>query len=145
MTKKLVTVTPEVTIEEVSRLFTSRHISAVPVVDKDNKVIGVVSESDIISNVMRREPDFAEKLGEIVLSDDTKVHKSPAAGSTSTAADIMTSPAVTALEETTLQELNQVIIQKKIRRVIIVDSSGHPVGIISRGDIMKMLGKYLER
>ncbi len=57
----------------------------------------------------------------------------------------MTSPAVTALEESTLQELNQILIQKKIRRVIIVDGSGHPVGIISRGDILKILGKYLEK
>jgi molybdopterin-containing oxidoreductase family membrane subunit len=142
MTKKLATVTPQATIEEISRLLTSRNISAVPVVDKDNKVIGLVSESDIISNVMRREPDFAEKLEGLVPSH-TKVDKYPAAGST--AADIMTSPAVTALEETTLQELNQIIIQKKIRRVIIVDGNGHPIGIISSGDIMKMLGKYLER
>jgi len=146
MTKKLVTVTPEVTIEEISRLFTSRHISAVPVVDKDNKVIGVVSESDIILNVMRHEPDFAEKLGGPVLPDTKDINGDKyysAAGGT--AADIMTSPAVTAPEEATLQELNRIIVQKKIRRVFIVDSSGHPIGMISRGDIMKMLGKYLER
>jgi molybdopterin-containing oxidoreductase family membrane subunit len=142
MTKKLVTVTPEVTIEEVSKLLTSRHISAVPVVDKDNKVIGVVSESDIISNVIRHEPDFTEKSGNHL--SDTKGDKHPAAVGT-TAADIMTSPPVTAFKETTLQELNQIIMQKKIRRVIIVDGNGHPIGIISRGDIMKMLGKYLER
>ncbi|HXW68261.1 MAG TPA: NrfD/PsrC family molybdoenzyme membrane anchor subunit [Dissulfurispiraceae bacterium] len=121
MTKKLVTVTPEVTIEEVSGLLISRNISAVPVVDKDNKVIGVVSESDIIFN------------------SDIKRDESHVPGIT--AADIMTSPAVTALQESSLEELKQIIIQKKIRRVIIVDSSGHPIGIISRGDILKILGK----
>ncbi len=143
MTKKLVTVTPEATIEEISKLLTSRNISAVPVVDKDNKVIGVVSDSDIISNEMRRGPEFAEKLGEPVLSD-TQGDKRPAAA-VGTAADIMTSPAVTALEESSLQDLNRILMEKKIRRVIIVDSGGHPVGIISRGDIMKILGKYLEK
>ena len=56
-----------------------------------------------------------------------------------TASDIMTSPAITALEDTSMKELIRSIADRKIKRIIIVDGKGHPVGIVSRVDILRTL------
>jgi molybdopterin-containing oxidoreductase family membrane subunit len=137
MSKRVLTVIPETTVEEISRLLVSHRISGVPVIDKENRIIGVVSESDIIFKEIHHEPHLLERLGDIILPDSAEKTKS--AGGT--AADIMTSPAIVALEETPLKDLIQIITEKKIKRIIIADKEGHPVGIVSRIDIVKALEK----
>ncbi|MBF0557562.1 MAG: polysulfide reductase NrfD [Nitrospirae bacterium] len=136
MSKRVLSVTPETPVEEVSKLLISKNISGVPVVDKENKVIGVISESDIIFNEMRREPQLAEKVGDLVMPNMKGDERGPGVH----AGDIMTSPAVTADEDTHLKELHRLIMQKKIKRVIVVNEAGHPLGVVSRADILRVLG-----
>ena len=54
MTKQVVTVPPDASVPEIARLLLDRHISAVPVVDADDRVLGIVSEGDLI-----RRPEVA--------------------------------------------------------------------------------------
>jgi CBS domain-containing protein len=51
----------------------------------------------------------------------------------------MTSPAITAREETPLRDIIQIITERKIKRIIIVDDKGRPAGIVSRIDIVRAL------
>jgi len=134
MTTKPVTVSPDATSDEIGKLLAFRRISGVPVVDSDNRVIGVVSESDIIFKMIQDEPHFVETVGELILSKEERREKLG-----DTAKDLMTSPAITAFEDTPLKELNKTITYKKIKRIIILDKEGHPVGIVSRADILKIL------
>jgi CBS domain-containing protein len=108
----------------------------VPVVDKENRVIGVVSESDIIFREIHQDPRLVERVGDMVLPRNLRAFER--AGNT--AGEIMTSPPVTAQEGTALRELIRIITEKKIKRIIIVDREGHLVGIVSRIDIVKALG-----
>jgi CBS domain-containing protein len=133
MTRNLITATPDITVGEISKLLVTHRISGVPVVDKENRVIGVVSESDIILKEIYNVPHLVERLGEIIMPPS---HQGKKTGGT--ASDIMTSPAITALEETPLRELVQIISDKKIKRVIIVDKEGHPKGIVSRMDLVRV-------
>ncbi len=133
MTKNPITATPDNTVEEIGKLLITNRISGVPVVDRENKVIGVVSESDIILKEIYSEPHLVARLGEIIMPPS---HQGEKTGGT--ASDIMTSPAITALEETPLRELVQIISDKKIKRVIIVDKEGHPKGIVSRMDLVRI-------
>jgi CBS domain-containing protein len=137
MSVKVLSVAPETTVEEISRLLVAHRISGVPVVDTDNKVVGVVSESDIIFKEIRHEPRLLERLGEIILPESAE--KTERTGGT--AAEIMTSPAITVHEETPLRGLISIITGKKIKRIIVVDKEGHAVGIVSRIDIVKALEK----
>jgi CBS domain-containing protein len=137
MSKRVLTIAPETTVEEISRLLVSHRISGVPVVDKENRVIGVVSESDIIFKEIHHEPRLLERLGDIILPDSAERTESTGGA----AADIMTSPAIVAFEETPLKELIQTITEKKIKRIIVVDKDGHPAGIVSRIDIVKAIEK----
>lgn len=135
MSKKVITVAPETTVEEISRILVSTRISGVPVVDEENKVLGVVSESDIIFREIHHEPHLVERLGDIVLPRTFRDVERTG----NTAAEIMTAPAVTAREGTPVSELIRIITEKKIKRVIIVDNEAHPLGIVSRIDIVKAL------
>ena len=133
MTRKVFTVAPETSVEDIRQILLSNRISGVPVVDPNNRVVGIVSESDIVISLIHEEPQLSEKLKDIVQSESHKQKAKPG----STAADIMTSPAITAIENTPLEELVHIITSKRIKRVIIVDPSGQPLGIVSKIDIVK--------
>lgn len=137
MTKKVLSVSPGTTVEDISNLLVSNHISGIPVVDVEKRILGVVSESDIIFKEIHHEPHLLERLGSIILPEPVEGIKRTGG----TAAEIMTSPAVVAYAETPLKEIIQIITERKIKRIIIVDREGHPVGIVSRIDIVKALGK----
>ncbi len=135
MTKKVLAAAPQTTVEEIGKLLVSHRISGMPVIDGERRVIGVVSESDIIFREIQHEPRLLEKLGDIILPE---THQSRGR-SGGVASDIMTSPAFTAFEETPLRELTRIITEKKIKRIIIVDRERRLVGIVSRIDIVKAL------
>lgn len=137
MWRKVISVRPETSVEEISRILVTNRISGVPVVDSENRVVGVVSESDIIFKEIHKEPHLIERLGTIILPEDRQQAKREG----NTAAGIMTSPAITALEDTPMKELVRFITEKKIKRIVIVDREGRLAGIVSRIDIVKALEK----
>lgn len=118
MTRKVVMVTEDTQVEEVERLLALKTISGVPVIDRDNKVIGVISEADLILSEIRQEGRRNGKK----------------------ASDIMTSPPLIAYEDTDLEELGKTMNEKKIRRIVVVDGENRPIGIISRRDIIRTFG-----
>jgi CBS-domain-containing membrane protein len=109
----------------------------VPVVDAENRVNGVVSESDIIFAEIHQEPHLVERLKKVVLPETHEMEGVPGI----TASEIMTSPPITAREETPLIELIEMTTEKKIKRIFIVDQEGHPVGVVSKIDLVKALEK----
>lgn len=123
MTRRVVTVTEDTPVEEVERILASKGISGVPVVDSDRRVVGVVSEADII-----------------LLETEQKDRKN-----WKRASDIMTSPPLIAYENTDLKEIGKTMIEKGIRRIIVIDEENRPIGIISRRDIIRAFGSHLSR
>jgi CBS domain-containing protein len=107
-------------------------ISGFPVVDEQNRVLGVVSESDIILYEINPQPHLVARLKQVILPR-SGASQSPGG----TAADIMSSPAITARDNAPLRELSQELLEKKIKRIIIVDQNRRPVGVVSRIDIVK--------
>jgi molybdopterin-containing oxidoreductase family membrane subunit len=137
MTRDVITVRPDSTVEEIGRILNSNRISGVPVVDKENRIMGVVTESDIVFNEIHHEPQLTVRLRKIVLPAMPERRERPG----STASEIMTSPPITAGEDTPLRDLIQIITDNKIKRIFIVDKDGHPAGVVSMIDIVKVLEK----
>jgi molybdopterin-containing oxidoreductase family membrane subunit len=135
MSKDTITVGMDSTAEDIGITLVTNRISGVPVVDGENRVAGVVSESDIIFSEIHREPHLAERLADIIIPEAKRKRERPGL----TALEIMTSPAITAREEAPMRELIQTITDKKIKRIIIVDADNRPVGIVSRIDIVRVL------
>lgn len=132
MTREVQSIIPTTPVEEVRRLMSATGISGFPVVDKQNRVLGVVSESDIILYEIHQQPHLVAKLKQVIMPNAGEAH-----GPGGTAADIMSSPAITARDDAPLRELSQELLERKIKRLIIVDAEQHPVGVVSRIDIVK--------
>jgi CBS domain-containing protein len=108
MTRNVHTIHPGASAQEAARLLSQEHISGAPVVDAHSKVIGIVTEADIISKVNRE--------GLCV-------------------ADIMSHEVIAVGEETTVSEIAMLFAERKIKRVPVLHD-GKLVGIVSRADIV---------
>jgi CBS domain-containing protein len=108
MTRKVCTIHPEASAQEVAQLLDSQRISGAPVVDADGILIGIITEADIISKVNR---------------DGLCV------------ADIMSHELIVVNEETDVSEIAMLLTERKIKRVPVVQD-GKLVGIVSRADIV---------
>ncbi len=137
MTTPVVTTKPTASVKDVAKLFLQRRISAVPVVDDTGKVVGIISESDL----MRRAESGTEwqrpwwltlMTGEQRLAEDyIKVHATKVA-------DVMTSKVITATPDTPLEEIAGVLEKNGIKRVPVVHN-GDLVGIVSRANLVQAM------
>ena len=132
MVRDVVTVTPDTRISEVRHIMITRGLSGFPVVDAENRVIGVVSESDIIFSEIHQEPHLVDMLANGI-HPSSQARKNPG----EMVSEIMTSPAITTREDATLRDLSQILLDKKIKRVIVVDQENRPAGLVSRIDLVK--------
>lgn len=103
----------ETLLNEVANLMVEADCGEIPVTDSSNKVIGVVTDRDIVVRVVAK-------------------GKNPSAV---TAAECMSKPVVVVTEDTTLADVIKVMEENQIRRVPVVDASGCCCGIISQADV----------
>jgi CBS domain-containing protein len=130
MTTDVVTVLPATVYKEVVERLQERRVSAVPVVDADGRVIGIVSEADLL---LKEERPGRRPGGPLV-----DPHGDSAKALARNAAALMTSPAVTVLPETTLTEAARLMHRRRVKRLPVVDADGRLVGIVSRGDLIRV-------
>ncbi len=141
MTKGVLTVEPETPIREVAEILVNHKISGVPVVDKDGKLKGIVSEGDLLCKEAGPAlPDGLCILGAVIIYHGFREYQREFRKfSAMNAAEIMTEEVETAREDTEVGEIARIMRDKHIKRVPIVDDAGKLVGIVSRQDIVKML------
>jgi len=137
MTRPPITITADVSVEACARLLLDKRISAVPVVDADNRVIGIVSEGDLIR---RRESGTQRHVSwwlELVSDPQTMARDyTKSAGHKVT--DIMTRKVVSVAEDTPLATIADILEKHRIKRVPVV-TGGKLVGIVSRADLVRAL------
>ncbi|MGW4298271.1 CBS domain-containing protein [Streptomyces sp. NPDC004376] len=106
-------------------------VSALPVLEGDGRVIGVVSEADLLPKEEFRdsEPDRLTQLRR--MADLAK------AGAV-TAGELMSTPAVTVHADATLPEAARIMAVKGVKRLPVIDAQGALVGVVSRGDLLKV-------
>jgi CBS domain-containing protein len=132
MTTDVVWVDPSKTIREIAQLISERHISAVPVVDSSNKIVGIVSEGDLIQR---------EELGTstTLSGQNTRGANADYAKSHGMyASDVMTRNVITVSEDTSLAEIAEIMQTERIKRVP-VTRDAKLVGIVSRSNIVQTL------
>lgn len=118
-------------ISYVAQTFYKKNISGAPVVDLEDRPIGVVSELDIIESVKKSR---IEKLSQAKgLMEKTKV------------SEIMTKKVVTASPDASLTELADLMFKKDVNRIPIVDKNGKLLGLITRGDLLRGVYSQIEQ
>ncbi len=131
MTQTVVAVGRDAPFKEMIGLMAQWKVSAVPVLEGEGRVIGVVSEADLLPKEEFRDsdPDRFTQLRR--LPDLAK------AGAV-TAGELMTSPAVTVHPDATLAEAARIMAQRRVKRLPVVNSEGMLEGMVSRGDLLKV-------
>ena len=127
MTTAVVVVRRGATFKEMAAALRRYRVSALPVVDADGKVIGVVSEADMLAKEALVDPGVIDEL-----VHHKEVHK---AGGL-TAGDLMTHPAVTVRPEDSVEHAARLMYNLRIKRLPVVDAGGGLVGVISRTDLL---------
>jgi CBS domain-containing protein len=131
MTRDPMTVTPDTTLKDVAAILSSKGISGLPVVDGESRVLGVVSEADIL----RKEQGLGGRRGGVLgwlLDRDEPDPKLEAR----TAGEAMTSPALTTEPGRPVSEAAKLMVEKGINRLPVV-SEGRLVGIVTRADLVR--------
>jgi len=136
MTSAVETVGPAATFQEVAELLRTRSISAVPVTDAAGHVLGVVSEADLLLKEER-----AALAGTHRLLEGPRRRRARARAAALTAADLMTSPAVTIGAQTPLPEAARTMRERHVKRLPVVDGTSRIVGIVSRSDLLAVFAR----
>jgi len=132
-----VSVSKTATFREIAAKLRECRVSAFPVVDADGKVIGVVSEADLmVKEAMGDEPNVVWGLLAGIVH-----HAGRAKAAGVTAADLMTSPAVTVGPGDTVEHAARLMCDRKVKRLPVVDQRGRPIGIISRSDVLTVFDR----
>ena len=132
MTTRVVSVTRDASFRAMAAALREHRVSAFPVVDDDGKVIGVVSEADmLVKEALDSEPHGMPGMITGILR--RKEHEK-ARGTT--ADDLMTSPAITVTPDDTLERAARLMYTRKVKRLPVVDANGHLAGIVGRSDLL---------
>ncbi|MGM0701363.1 MAG: CBS domain-containing protein [Pseudomonadota bacterium] len=135
MTPNVITVEPDTDVREIARLLLENHISAVPVVNEEQAVLGIVSEGDLMRRVEngteRRKSWWLKSLfhGAGDAGDYVKSHGRKAS-------EIMTRDLITITEDTPLNRIARLLEKHHIKRVPVV-RDGRLVGIVSRANLLR--------
>ena len=137
MTTRVVSVTKDASFRAMVAALREYRVSAFPVVDDDGKVIGVVSEADmLVKEALESEPEGMPGMIAGILR--RKEHEK-ARGTT--AGDLMTCPAVTVTPDDTLERAARLMYTRKVKRLPVIDANGHLVGIIGRSDLLSVFDR----
>lgn len=135
MTSEVVTATPTMSVEALTRLLLDKGVSGVPVVGAGGEVLGVVSEADLLR---RLQSPRRQKWWLAFLADRVEMATEFARIHGRRVEDVMNQPAVTVAEETPVEEVAQILEEHRIKRVPVV-REGRLVGIVSRRDLVRAL------
>lgn len=130
MSRDVVTVSPETPLKEVAKILGDRRISGLPVCDGEGRVVGVVSETDIV----RREQGLPPRRSTVLewLSGRAETPRRAAR----TAGEAMTTPAVTIGAGRAVAEAARLMVEREVNRLPVVDR-GELVGILTRADLVR--------
>lgn len=104
------------------------------------QALSLLSRSDVSCVVVIEHPDTTEmRLGIVTERDVVRLLRRGVDADTATLSEVMTSPLVTVTRDSTLFDASALLSERHIRRVVVVDEAGHPVGILSQHEIVKGL------
>ncbi|MBN2333039.1 MAG: CBS domain-containing protein [Deltaproteobacteria bacterium] len=142
MTTPVITVTPETGIKELATLLTSRRISGAPVVDGEGRLLGIVTETDLLfTEKPLHIPTFFTILDSLLYFENPfKMDKEMKKLTASTVADIYTADCLTITAATPVDEIAALMIDEQKNLLPVVDEDRKVVGIISRTNMLSLIG-----
>ena len=137
MTRSVAAVRETAGYKEIITMMQRRHISSFPVLDAADRVVGVVSEADLLFKEVGPEP-FTGPAGSL-LATGRRGERAKAAAVT--AGELMSQPAVTIGPDATLAEAAKMMYARRVKRLPVVDDADRLIGVISRVDVLSVFGR----
>ncbi len=140
MTREVITVSPDTSVEELGRLFIEKNISGAPVVDSEGRLYGIVTENDLI----RREKKFniptIIKIFDAILplESESKVEEEIKRMTATEVKEICTREVITIEEDTPLSEIATIMSEKKVHLLPVL-KEGRIVGIVGKKDVIRAI------
>ena len=141
MTPNPIAVTPQTPLKEAIQILAEKKISGLPVQDDAGKLVGVISETDLMWQETGVEPPpYIMILDSLIYLQnparyDKEIHK--ALGQT--VGEVMSDKPITIHNDRSLKEAAHIMHEKKIRRLPVVNNQDELVGILTQGDIIRMM------
>lgn len=141
MTTNVITVSEDEIIENVTKLLIENKISGVPVINDNDEVVGMVTETDLIFKDKNIHiPSYVPLLGGFILLDSVKKFESQLKKLAAyTVKDLMSTPVIKVEEDDEVRKVVNLMLDRRINRVPVVDKKGKLKGIIARLDILTHL------
>ncbi|WP_324788782.1 CBS domain-containing protein [Streptomyces sp. H51] len=137
MTREVVEAHRETSFKDIARLLAEHRISGLPVVDHDDKVLGVVSETDLIRRQAAGPADGkARRLR--ILPAPRRARRAAAVARATTAGEMMSSPAVTVHPEQAVEVAARIMERHGVDRLPVVDEEDRLIGIATRRDLLRV-------
>ncbi len=141
MSKNPITVKPEMPLKEAIKVLAEQRISGLPVVNENGKLVGIVSETDLMwQESGATPPPYIMLLDSVIFLEnpgryEKEIHK--ALGET--VGDVMTKNPLTTTPEQLLSAAAKVMHERDIHRLPVLDNNGEVIGILTRGDIIRSM------
>jgi CBS domain-containing protein len=139
MTTDVVVAGPDQSLEEIARLMHDHRVSGLPVVDQDGRLVGIVSEADLLRSEATG-PEAAPRsmfLEWLLHPGRLEEWENRARGLR--AGDVMVTDVATVRPHTTIAEATKILLRRRVKRLPVVDDENRVVGIVSRQDLLSPL------
>ncbi len=153
MTSPVVSVKPETSLKEVAEILEEHAFSGIPVVDEENRVVGIISETDIIRYTQQVIGQPVRKPYKLLTQDKEVLHVNVLHRgvemlelvAATTVEKLMSREVITVEESTSVQEVIELMNRHNINRVPVLDRKGNLSGMISRENVIKSLSRMWSR
>ena len=141
MTREVITVTEDMEIVAAAKILMDNHINGAPVVNETGQVVGILCRDDLISQQKKLPlPSFFVVLdGIIPLSSSKHMEKEMEKIAATTVEHAMTPDPITVSEDTSIEEVASMMVDKKIHTIPVLDKDDLLVGVIGKEDILRTL------
>lgn len=137
MTRVLITVSPDTTIEDLGRLFIEKNVSGAPVVDSEGRLIGIVTENDLINKNSRLHiPTVLRLFDAFIPLGSSRLEQEIKKMAASTVGDICSRKVVSIDEDASLEDIATIMTDRKIHLLPVL-KDGRLTGIIGKKDLIK--------
>ncbi len=139
MTKDVITVKQTATVEDLARLLMEHKISGVPVVDDADKIVGIVTENDLIRKNKRFHiPTIIRLFDAYILLGADKAEDEIKKMAATSVGDIYTEKVVSITEETSLEDIATIMAEQHIHLLPVLDGD-RVVGIVGKADVVRSM------
>jgi CBS domain-containing protein len=141
MTADPITVSPQTSLQEAIQILVEKKISGLPVVNSEGKLVGIISETDLTWQATGVDtPPYIMFLDSVIyLQNPAKHNQEVHKALGQTVEEAMSDRPVTIKATHLVRDAAKIMHEKKIRRLPVVDEQSNLIGIITQGDVVRMM------